>query len=68
MALRFRKTLSLLPAVRLNVSKSGVSLTIGRRGATVTIGRQGVTGGVGLPGTGISYRTRLYRWFFRDKS
>jgi hypothetical protein len=56
MSFRFRKSIKLLPGVRLNISKSGVSTSIGAKGATVNIkkGRKAkVT--VGVPGTGISY-------------
>lgn len=55
MGFRFRKSIKLLPGVRLNLSKSGVSTSIGRRGATVNLSERGVRGTVGLPGTGLSY-------------
>lgn len=55
MPLRFRKTLRILPGVRLNFSKSGASVSVGKKGATVNIrpDRQKVT--VGVPGSGLSY-------------
>jgi hypothetical protein len=53
--LRFRRTIKLLPGVRLNFSKSGVSTSVGVRGAHVTLGHGQVRETVGLPGTGISY-------------
>lgn len=59
MALRFRKTITLAPGLRLNLGKRGASLSAGPRGASVTFGRNGLFGNVGLPGTGLSYRTRL---------
>ena len=59
MSFRFRKSVKLMPGVRLNLSKRGGSLSLGPRGASVTVGRQGVYGNVGLPGSGVSYRTRL---------
>jgi len=56
MGFRFRKTISLIPGVRLNISKSGVSASVGGQGETVNIGKGGrVRGTVGLPGSGISY-------------
>lgn len=61
MGFRFRKTISILPGLRLNISKSGVSTSIGRPGATVNIGRRGVRGTVGLPGTGMSYSDMIFR-------
>lgn len=59
MGLRFRRTVKLLPGVRLNLSRSGVSTTVGVRGASVTAGKQGTYANVGLPGSGVSYRTRI---------
>ena len=56
MGLRFRKTISLLPGVRLNVSKSGIGVSAGipgLRGSINTSGR--VTGTASIPGTGVSY-------------
>ncbi len=57
---RFRKTIGVLPGVRINLSKSRVSTSLGDRGATVNVGADGrrmVT--VGIPGTGMSYRAPL---------
>lgn len=59
MSLRFRKTITLAPGLRLNLGARGISLSAGPRGASVTLGRNGLFGNVGLPGTGLSYRTRL---------
>lgn len=55
MGLRIRKTLRLLPGVRINLSKSGASISVGGKGATVNIGAKGTRGTVGLPGSGLSY-------------
>jgi hypothetical protein len=57
MGFRFHRTLRLLPGLRLNVSKSGVSASVGTQGAWFTFGRKGTRTTVGLPGTGISYTT-----------
>lgn len=59
MSFRFRKSITLAPGLRLNLGTRGASLSAGPRGASVTIGRNGIFGNVGLPGTGLSYRTRL---------
>jgi hypothetical protein len=59
MGLRFQKRIKILPGLRLNVSKSGISWTVGTRGASVTTREGKLTGNVGLPGTGISHRKRL---------
>ena len=57
MAIRLRKSIKIMPGVRLNLSKSGVSTTIGKRGASVTVGQRGTRTNVGIPGSGISYST-----------
>jgi uncharacterized protein YgiM (DUF1202 family) len=59
MGLRFQKRLRILPGVRINLSKSGLSTSLGPRGADVNIGRSGVTTNAGIPGTGVSYRQKL---------
>ncbi|MEP9403520.1 DUF4236 domain-containing protein [Sphingomonas sp. VNH70] len=59
MGFRFQKRISILPGVRLNLSKSGASWSFGPRGASVNLGKRGVYGTVGVPGTGLSYRERL---------
>ena len=57
--LRFQKRLQVLPGVRINLSKSGASASVGPRGADVNIGPHGVTTNAGIPGTGISYRSKV---------
>jgi hypothetical protein len=59
MGLRFHRVFSILPGVRINLSKSGLSTSVGPRGADVNIGRHGVTTNASLPGTGLSYRSKL---------
>ncbi len=59
MGLRFQKRLRILPGLRLNLSKRGVSASVGPRGADVNIGRGGITTNAGIPGTGLSYRAKL---------
>lgn len=56
MGFRFRKSVKIIPGVRLNFSKSGVSTTLGGRGASLNIkhGRK-TKMTVGVPGTGLSY-------------
>lgn len=56
---RFRKTFSVLPGVRINLSKTGVSSSIGGHGATVNVGKNGPMVTLGIPGTGLSYRTPI---------
>lgn len=59
MALRLRKSLKVLPGLKLNLSKSGVSVTAGRRGACINLSSRGTRATVGLPGTGISYSAKV---------
>ena len=59
MGFRFRRTISIIPGVRLNLSNNSPSLSIGPRGASITVGSRGTYANLGLPGTGLSYRTRL---------
>jgi len=59
MGFRFPKRISILPGVRINLSKSGVSTSLGPRGADVNIGKDGVTANAGIPGTGLSYRQKV---------
>jgi hypothetical protein len=59
MGWRFRRTIRLLPGVRLNLSKSGISTSLGGPGATLNLGKHGARATFGLPGTGLSYSTRL---------
>lgn len=59
MGFRFQKRISILPGVRINLSKSGASASIGPRGADVNIGKDGITANAGIPGTGLSYRQKI---------
>lgn len=56
MGFNFRKSVKILPGVRMNVSKSGTSFTIGGKVASVNVkkGRKTKTT-IGIPGTGISH-------------
>jgi Protein of unknown function (DUF4236) len=56
---RFQKRIKLVPGVRLNLSKGGVSARVGIRGAGVTWGKSGITASGGLPGTGFSVSHKL---------
>ncbi|QBQ98643.1 DUF4236 domain-containing protein [Paraburkholderia pallida] len=57
--MRFRRSIKILPGVRINLGKTGVSFTVGRPGASVNIkpGRTPRTT-LGIPGTGISWSSR----------
>jgi Protein of unknown function (DUF4236) len=53
MGFRFTRRVSIIPGLRVNLSKSGASLSIGHRGAWVTVGPRGRRVSIGLPGTGL---------------
>jgi Protein of unknown function (DUF4236) len=59
MALRFRKSITLAPSIRMNLSGSGASFSFGGRGASVTVGKRGTFMNAGIPGTGIFSRQKL---------
>jgi hypothetical protein len=62
MGFRFRKTIKVLPGIRLNVGKKGInSVSVGGRGATANIGKHGTHTTYSIPGTGISYRTGSHK-------
>jgi Protein of unknown function (DUF4236)/Bacterial SH3 domain len=56
---RFRRTVKILPGVRLNISRSGVSTTLGPNGASINLGKRGTRTTVGIPGTGISHSSLM---------
>jgi hypothetical protein len=53
MGWRFRRRVSILPGLRVNLSRSGVSLSVGRKGMWYTAGPRGQRATLGLPGTGL---------------
>lgn len=62
MGFRFRKSIKILPGVRVNIGKSGISsVTVGPRGNSITAGKSGVRQNIGLPGTGLSWSRQLTR-------
>ena len=54
MSWRFRRSVRILPGVRLNFGKRGTSISVGGHGLTTTYGPSGVYQTVSIPGTGIS--------------
>lgn len=58
MGMRFRKSIQIVPGVKLNLNKKSTSISVGTRGARKTFSTTGrTTTTVGIPGTGISYST-----------
>jgi len=60
MGFRFRRSIRILPGVRVNFGKRVASVSVGVRGAHVTVGPTGTRTTVGVPGTGFSY-TELHK-------
>lgn len=58
MGFRFRRSIGIIPGVRVNLGKKGASLSVGRKGITTNIGRKGTRTTYGVPGTGVSYTTK----------
>ena len=61
MPIRFRRTVKVLPGVKLNMSKGGVSVTVGTKGFHLNFGKRGVRQTIGLPGSGISETSYLIK-------
>ncbi|WP_104470639.1 DUF4236 domain-containing protein [Acinetobacter indicus] len=60
MSFRFKKSIKIIPGIKLNISKNGLnSVTIGKPGASVNISKKGKQATVGIPGTGLSYSQKL---------
>ena len=55
MPLRFTRRLSLIPGLRVNLSKGGGSLSVGHRGAWYAVGPRRGRATLGLPGTGLDF-------------
>lgn len=55
----FRKRIKIIPGVRLNVSKGGISTSVGVKGASVTTGKNGTYANTGIPGTGLYSRKKI---------
>jgi len=55
MGFRFRRSIKILPGVRLNLGKRSISTSIGIRGVHITLGKTGTRTTVGLPGSGLAY-------------
>jgi hypothetical protein len=55
MGFRFRRSVRVLPGIRLNLSGSGASVSLGPRGLHYTIGPKGTRVTASIPGTGLSW-------------
>lgn len=61
MPFRFRRTFKILPGVKINVSKSGMSVTVGPKGYHLTFGKQGIRQTIDFPGEGLSHTSLLFK-------
>jgi hypothetical protein len=59
MGWRFRRSFKVIPGVRLNLSKSGLSASFGGAPFTLNVGPRGAYGTASIPGTGVSFRQRF---------
>ena len=56
MGFRFRKSIKILPGLKINLTHKGISsASIGKPGASLNIGKKGTRTSVGIPGTGLYY-------------
>lgn len=61
MSFRFRRSIKLLPGIRMNLSGSGASISVGGNGATMSFSSRGARATFGIPGSGLSHSTTLFR-------
>jgi hypothetical protein len=60
MGLRFRKSISIAPGVRINLNKKSASVSVGNKFGGVSYNtRTGARARVSAPGTGLSYSTKI---------
>ena len=59
MAWTWRRRKSLIPGVRFNFGRKGISTTVGPRGASMTFGPNGTYLNTSIPGTGIYNRQKI---------
>lgn len=60
MGWRFRKSIKILPGIRLNFNKNSTSVSIGSKSAGITVNsKTGVTARTSIPGTGLSYSEKI---------
>jgi hypothetical protein len=59
MGFRFRRSVRLIPGIRLNFSTRGASISLGAPGATLNFSGRGARATFGVPGTGFSWSQSL---------
>jgi hypothetical protein len=62
MGFRFRKSIKIIPGIRLNVGKRGInSVSVGGHGTTANISKHGAHTTYSIPGNGVGYRTGTHK-------
>lgn len=61
MSLRFWRRFKIIPGVKINAHKSGLSLSVGPQGGQLTVGQSGVRVTGGLRGTGLFLSKKIVR-------
>lgn len=51
----------------MNVRKKGASVSVGGKGTSMNIGTRGIFINTGIPGTGISYRSKIFNIFKKGR-
>lgn len=60
MGVRFRKSIKIAPGIKVNLGKKSAGISIGGKAGGISINsKRGVTARASVPGTGISYSTRV---------
>lgn len=59
MTIRFWKRVNLIPGVRANFSKGGISLSLGGHGMWYTFGTRGRRATIGIPGSGLYWTEHI---------
>jgi hypothetical protein len=60
MGFRFRQSIKIAHGLRLNLGLKAISVSFGTRGLTYTLGTSAERVTAGIPGTGLSYTTKLW--------
>lgn len=60
MGFRFRKSIKILPGIKVNLTQKGISsVSVGGKGLTINQGKKGTRVTASIPGSGLSYSQQL---------
>lgn len=68
MGLGFRKSVNIIPGVKLNLSRSGPSISLGPKGMKYNISSRGTRVRYSIPGTGIYYTKNLSKTVNKNRN